>query len=120
MGLLRTLFGGTKNDVDATTAQAMIKDGALLLDVREKGEWDAGHAPKAKHIPLGTLGSKLGTLRQDRTVIVVCRSGNRSSRACAMLTEAGFDAHNLKGGMHAWQSAGLPMQSSGKGKARVA
>lgn len=120
MSLLRSLFGGAKSDVDPAAADQLVRDGALLVDVREKREWDAGHAPAAKHIPLGTLGGKLHTLPKDRTIVVVCRSGNRSGRATRMLVDAGYDAHNLHGGMMAWHAAGLPMRASGRGKATVA
>jgi len=72
----------------------------------------AGHAPKAKHHPLRGLPSSMSRLPRDRTLVVVCRSGNRSARATKMLAKAGFDAVNLTGGMTAWRGAGLPMVNS--------
>jgi rhodanese-related sulfurtransferase len=114
MTLLTKLFG-TAAGVGPDEAQNLLKDGALLIDVREKTEWDAGHAPKAKHHPLGRLSTSMASLPTERTLVIVCRSGNRSGRATKMLTKAGFDAVNLEGGMTAWRAAGLPMVNA-KGK----
>ena len=88
-----------------------VSDQALVLDVREQDEWDAGHAPGAVHIPLGELPSRLDELPDtDADVLaVVCRSGGRSSRAVAWLSQQGFDVANLHGGMKAWEGAGKPL-----------
>lgn len=85
-----------------------LSDNAVILDVREQDEWDAGHAPGALHIPLGELPSRLGELPDTdaTTLAVVCRGGGRSSRAVAWLSQQGFDVANLDGGMKAWQNAG--------------
>jgi rhodanese-related sulfurtransferase len=87
---------------------ADVHDDAVLLDVREQDEWDAGHAPGAVHIPLGELPSRLDELPDPDagTLAVACRGGGRSSRAVAWLTQQGFDVANLDGGMKAWESAG--------------
>lgn len=95
----------------STPAEGLTRSGALLLDVREAAEWRAGHAPAARHIPLGELDDHLGELPQDQAVVVVCRSGGRSARATTVLTRSGFEALNLKGGMMAWASAGLAVQT---------
>ena len=88
-----------------------VPDDAVLLDVREQDEWDAGHAPGAVHIPLGELPSRLDELPDpDAGVLAVaCRSGGRSSRAVAWLNHQGFDVANLDGGMRAWERAGKQM-----------
>jgi rhodanese-related sulfurtransferase len=85
-----------------------LRDEDVMLDVREQDEWDAGHAPGAVHIPLAELPSRLGDLPDPDagTLAVVCRGGGRSSRAVAWLTQQGFDAANVDGGMVAWQRAG--------------
>lgn len=87
---------------------ADVPDDAVIIDVREQDEWDAGHAPGAVHIPLGELPSRLDELpdTEAATVAVTCRGGGRSSRAVAWLTQQGFDVANLVGGMKAWQGAG--------------
>lgn len=108
MGLLSTLFPPT---VGAGEAHEAVSSGrALLLDVRERGEWKAGHAAGARNVPLSRLAAELGRLEPDRRYVVVCRSGGRSRSAVARLRRAGLDAVNLRGGMLAWQRAGLPLE----------
>lgn len=113
MSVLSKLFGATgTSGVDPAEAHDLLQRGGVLVDVREKREWDAGHAPKAKHHPLGALSGSMDRLSPDRTIVVVCRSGNRSKRATRMLVRAGFDAVNLTGGMQAWRAAGQPVVNS--------
>lgn len=98
-----------------------LPDDAVIVDVREQNEWDAGHAPNAVHIPLGDLPASLGLLpsTDDGTVAVVCRSGGRSSRAVAWLVQQGFDVANLTGGMKAWEAGGRPLTAEGSAQPRV-
>lgn len=91
---------------DALTA---ANAGALLLDVREDGEWQAGHAPDAVHLPMGQLPARADELPNDRRIVAVCRSGGRSAAVTKALVNAGFDAVNLVGGMQAWQASGQPV-----------
>ena len=81
--------------------------GAVLLDVREDDEWAAGHATGAVHVPMGRLTPD--RLPEGRPVYVICRSGNRSGRVVEILTAAGVDARNVRGGMIAWERSGLPV-----------
>ena len=92
-------------DISAVTTQEKL----LIVDVREDDEWAAGHAAGALHIPLGQLRARLGELDPRQALAVVCRSGNRSSRAVAVLTAAGLTAHDVDGGMTAWAAAGRPV-----------
>ncbi|WP_149181957.1 MBL fold metallo-hydrolase [Streptomyces sp. TRM49041] len=87
------------------------EQGAVLLDVREKGEWLAGHAPGAVHIPLSGLLAADGVPAavRDRPVVVICRSGRRSQQAAQLLAERGAHAVDVEGGMHAWAGAGFPV-----------
>lgn len=95
-------------DVDPTTAAQMTDAGtASLIDVRENDEWAAGHAPKAMHVPLGDLDPSAHT--DTGPLVVVCRSGGRSSKAATKLATAGLAVHNLSGGMKAWADAGHPV-----------
>ena len=73
------IFSRKKKDDQVTPAEAqqLVSDGALLLDVREPHEYQAGHAPKAKHIALGVVGHRQAELPKDRTIVAVCRSGRR-------------------------------------------
>ncbi|MEX1164012.1 MAG: rhodanese-like domain-containing protein [Nitriliruptor sp.] len=85
-----------------------VADEVQLLDVREPPEWDAGHIEGAVHVPMGELSSRQGELAQDRTIVAVCRSGNRSGQVSNALRRAGYEVENLEGGMQAWQRDGLP------------
>jgi rhodanese-related sulfurtransferase len=83
------------------------QDGVYLLDVREDFEYAEGHIPNTTLVPLTTIPDNLDKIPRDKTVIVVCRSGNRSNQATQFLREQGFDnVHNMLGGMNAWQQAG--------------
>jgi len=96
--------------VDVKTAQSMVSQGALLLDVREPSEYAAVHAVNAQLLPLGQVGTRLQDLEayKDKPVAVICRSGRRSAQAVAMLQEAGFtQVVNVQGGTSAWEQAGL-------------
>ncbi|AHH93479.1 rhodanese-like domain-containing protein [Kutzneria viridogrisea] len=92
-----------------TVAVEELPEDAVLLDVREDDEWQAGHAPEALHIPLGDLTARLAEVPQDNEVYVICRSGGRSARATAYLNQNGWDATNVAGGMGAWAATGRTM-----------
>ena len=116
---LQKLLSKPYDTVDAPKAAQLVEAGAVLLDVREVDEWLAGHAPRARHIPLGQLHVRLHELPQSTHVVTVCRSGHRSAHAAAVLAEAGLAASNLAGGMSAWVRAGLPITAKGGGPGRV-
>ena len=83
----------------------------VLIDVREQWEYDAGHIPDVKLIPLGELPNRLDEIPQDKFVVMTCRSGNRSNQAAQFLRSKGFDnVHNMQGGILAWQQAGFPVE----------
>ncbi|MFI2838288.1 rhodanese-like domain-containing protein [Mycolicibacterium sp. PDY-3] len=90
--------------IDVTDAEELVNQGrALLLDVREDFEWDAGHAPTATHCaPAELTPERYG----GSTVVVMCRSGGRSQKAADTLCAAGITAFNLTGGITAWHAAG--------------
>ena len=88
-------------------AMEMILAGATLLDVRDRTEWNTGHAPGALHIPLSQVAAQASKrLPKGRPVIVACKSGSRARMAAKTLAEQGVDARVLSGGMTAWESAG--------------
>jgi rhodanese-related sulfurtransferase len=118
VGWLEKLMGGPTG-VGPKKASDLEREGAVLLDVREVDEWNSGHAPGARHVPLGDLARQLDSLPRNRRIVVICRSGHRSSRATALLLDSGYDAVNLDGGMRAWASAGLPLEAAGGRKGRV-
>lgn len=74
-----------------------------LLDVREPSERDEAHIG-GTHIPLAQLPAQVDALSIDLPIVVYCRSGGRSQRACAFLSEHGFDAYNLEGGITRYQA----------------
>lgn len=117
MMLLWSLFGNRMrgiNEVNCAEALQLINHkNALILDVREESEYKSGHILNAKWIPLGRLADRLGELERHReqAIVVVCRSGQRSASACATLVKKGFtQAHNLSGGVNAWQKSNLPLE----------
>lgn len=89
-------------------------DGAIqLIDVRAAHEHDAGHIAQTTLIELSEISSRAGEIDADRPVVFYCRSGARSAMATDAFSQAGYDAHNMAGGMLAWQAAGLPIAPDG-------
>lgn len=101
------------DDLDPGAAAAGSAAGALLLvDVREPDEFRQLHAPDAQPVPLGQLVAHLGRLEDaGKPVAFVCRSGSRSAMATRQARQAGIDAHNVTGGMLAWERQGLPVET---------
>ncbi|MCB8920367.1 MAG: rhodanese-like domain-containing protein [Ardenticatenaceae bacterium] len=95
----------------ATVAEVKDRDDVFVIDVREQWEYDEKHIPGVTLIPLGTVPDSLNQIPQDKTVIVTCRSGNRSGQAVDFLRTQGFtNVHNMEGGIVAWESAGYPVE----------
>jgi len=85
---------------------------AILVDVRERAEWDEARIPGAIHVPLGELATRLHEIPRDRKVILQCRSGNRSRSATELLLQAGYaDVANLEGGIVRWAREGHPVEA---------
>ena len=85
--------------------------GATVVDVREPGEYAAGHVPGTTLIPMGQLSSRLGELDKSRPVYLVCASGNRSAAVTDLLRAAGYDAYSVAGGTSAWARSGRPVET---------
>lgn len=91
-------------------ALAAVRNGALLIDVRNPGEFKSGHAEAARSVPLSTLAESANTLPRDRPLQLICASGNRSRTAVRLLERSGFtNVSSVRGGTTAWASRGLPM-----------
>jgi rhodanese-related sulfurtransferase len=89
----------------------LMEEGAIqLVDVRQTHEHEAGRIAGGRLIELGNLSAEAQTVDQSRPVVFYCRSGARSGMATQAFSEAGFEAHNMTGGMLAWEAAGLPME----------
>lgn len=96
-------------EVSVADALALRDAGAFVVDVRQPDEWATVHIPGAKLIPLGDLPARLAEVPRDRTVVVVCHSGNRSAKGRDILLGAGYPSvTSMAGGMTAWAAAGYP------------
>ncbi|HET9104341.1 MAG TPA: rhodanese-like domain-containing protein [Solirubrobacteraceae bacterium] len=99
------------SDYSPQTVSEQINDPAVqLIDVREPGEHAAGRVAGSRLIELGRLTEEAHTIDRERPVIFYCRSGARSAMATQAFAEAGFDAHNMAGGLLEWVAAGLPIE----------
>jgi adenylyltransferase/sulfurtransferase len=116
----RELLQQTKaeiEEVDAAGAHALLEDGdaPLLVDVRERDEWDEGHIPGAVHIPRGHLESRIEQAAPDRErpLVVYCAGGSRSAFAAKTLQELGYEhVSSLAGGFTDWKRNGFPTELS--------
>jgi rhodanese-related sulfurtransferase len=111
------IYGVTVPSVEIADVPAQLPEGAVLLDVREQDEWDAGHAPGALHVPMSEIGARLGEVPNDVQLYVVCRAGGRSARVTQYLNENGWEAVNVEGGMQHWEAAGRPLEGGTDGMA---
>jgi rhodanese-related sulfurtransferase len=97
-------------ELSATEVAAALERGEMVaVDVREPGEWHAGHIAGALWIPMGEFPDRAGEL-PGAPLAIVCRSGSRSGIVADWLERSGVEAANLAGGMQAWQAAGLPIE----------
>jgi len=119
MGTYRELLQQVKgeiDEVDSTQALDSLRDserGCVIVDVREREEWDEGHLPGAVHVPRGHLESRIESAAPDksRPVLVYCASGNRSAFAAKTLEELGYDhVVSLAGGFTDWKRNGNPFE----------
>jgi adenylyltransferase/sulfurtransferase len=106
-GVQRNRGAGWDRERSAAEVAVMQQRGEefLFLDVREPDEWRAAHLDGTRLVPLGSLPERIGEFSdwKERPVVVHCRSGARSARACRILHEHGFaDVWNLTGGIQAW------------------
>lgn len=91
---------------------AVHRGAADIIDVREPDEYSGpfGHIENAQLIPLGQLSARLETIKGDKPIVTVCRSGGRSAQAYVLLRKAGFErVANMAGGMLRWHELGLPV-----------
>ena len=90
-------------NVDNSGAQALIKDGVRIVDVRTVSEFEAGHIPSAENVPLDQLGTAMASWDAAEPIFVYCATGSRSIEAMRILNEAGFKSvYNLQNGIVAW------------------
>lgn len=84
-----------------------------LIDVRQPHEYEAGRIAGSRLIALAELPGQANSVDPARPVVFYCRSGARSGMATQAFREAGYDAHNMTGGLLKWQTAGLPLEPDG-------
>ncbi len=110
--LMRPFRAGSEVTAFAAVQLINRKD-AVVIDVRDIGEFEAGHIVGAKHVPEAQLAERITELEKfrDKPVILVCRTGARSGSAVKILRSNAFtEAVNLGGGIVAWGQAGMPLQ----------
>lgn len=114
MGLLSSIFPPSLRPAEG--AEQLHDSDLIVVDVRERHEFTSGSVGKAMNIPLPEISNRLPELDTSRRYLVVCRSGARSRRAATILRRSGVDVVNLKGGVMAWQRAGLPLATKTGGR----
>jgi rhodanese-related sulfurtransferase len=85
-------------------------DEVQLIDVRQPEEHEAGRIAGDRLVVLSDLAAEVDSIDRDRPVVFYCRSGSRSAMAADAFRGAGFDAHNMLGGLLDWTAAGLPLE----------
>ena len=99
-------------EISPTEAAAKSKSGeAVIIDVREKDEWDEEHIPEAIHMSRGTIELDIEEKVPDSDAMVVCHcgGGGRSALAAENLQKIGYkNVRSMAGGLKAWTAAGLP------------
>jgi rhodanese-related sulfurtransferase len=99
------------SDYTAQEVAELLERGSIqLIDVRQPREHAAGRISGSRLIELTQLGLQAASIERDRPVVFYCRSGGRSAMATDAFRNAGFDAHNMVGGLLDWQAAGLPIE----------
>ncbi|HEY3776146.1 MAG TPA: rhodanese-like domain-containing protein [Solirubrobacteraceae bacterium] len=101
-------------DYSPQEVSRLYDEGSIqLIDVRADHEHEAGHIAGTTLIELSEISSRVGEIDRERPVVFYCRSGGRSAMATEAFAQAGYDAHNMAGGMLAWSAAGLPIEPEG-------
>lgn len=113
--ILPALRGASANSVTPSQTVMLInRQHAVLLDVRDAAERDAGRIADSLHIALAELPGRTAELDKykSRPIILLCASGSRSGKAVEILSKAGFtQVYNLEGGIKAWKDAGQALVS---------
>ena len=101
----------TVNDIEPEEALPEVKAAySQFIDVRTPEEFSAGHAVRARNIPLNELPGKLDILEKSEPIYVICQTGRRSKEAAELLSRNGFKwVFNVTGGTEQWQADVLPM-----------
>ena len=114
LGMIIHSFIKSSHDISPQQVVQLMshENGSIIVDVREDKEFSSEHIKDSIHIPMGALASRVSELDKykNKNIIIGCRSGSRSGRACGILKKHGFEKiHNLRGGVLAWENDNLPM-----------
>lgn len=101
-------------EIDVGTLVGLHARGATVIDVRNPDEYEAGHVPGARLIPLPEVSRRVEEVPAGQPVYVVCAVGARSRRACELLAAHGRDVTNIAGGTRGWIDAGQPVTTGGE------
>jgi rhodanese-related sulfurtransferase len=104
------LFTKTPSTNPAAVAERLAEGSVYIVDVRQPSGWRHGHIRGSSNVPLMQIKRQLAALPRDKTIVTVCASGHRSAAAARVLQRSGHEVENLKGGMHAWSRAALPVE----------
>src|SRR5438034_4376107 len=111
----QTLVADAKKNTTETSPQdaaAKLNSGeAVIIDVRDKDEWDEGHIPRATHMSHGTIELDIEEKVPEANTMVICHcgGGGRSALAAESLQKMGYkNVRSMAGGLKAWKAAGLP------------
>jgi len=102
------------DEIDVDELEARLAGGAPLIDVRNPDEWDEARVDGGVLIPLPELPDRIGEL-PDGELLMICKSGGRSAKACEFLAGLGRSAVNVSGGTMAWVDSGRPVASGPSG-----
>lgn len=98
-------FGSTSSKYENITVDQIedeLDKGAVLVDIRNKDAFKAGHIDGAVNIPIRSLPFKKKELDKDKTILVICYVGGSSKMAAKLLSKSGYEVKNVIGGMEAW------------------
>lgn len=109
-----SFFVHAGDEISAKEAAALANEKkAIIVDVREQDEWNAGHIKNAIHIPLSEIDKHIDKLQpyKEQTIVTQCRSGKRSMQALELLKAMGYkQVYSMDGGIQAWQQQGLSLE----------
>lgn len=93
-------------EVTVDELEQAIAAGEFVVDVRESFEFEDGHVPQAKHIPLNSIPENLDHFPKDKKIWIICAGGGRSMTAANFLEQQGLDCVSVAGGTGAWIGSG--------------
>ncbi len=95
-----------------TTSEMQERADVCVLDVREQWEYEVGHIPNVLHLPMSQIANRINDIPTDKTLIISCKSGQRSGRVTNWLKHNGYEeVYNMQGGILAWDRAGYAVEN---------